>query len=346
MAPSHTLTRCVSVALLVAARPAFAQSEESIRGTVIGAETGEPLGFTIVTVYPNVGKRFTDHLGVFVFSDIPPGRYLLSVRQIGYTPLDTLIVVAEAVPTTMLVSLRHLAIELPAITVFGQSTCTKPGSPDRQTTPALAAVFDQLIENGRRLELLADSYPFRYRLERSLRDVSRRGDSLRATIDTLDLDRNETRRRYRPGRVVSPGTGPFAGRTVVTLASLHELADSTFHEHHCFRLAGRDTIEGRTFVRIDFEPVERLAISDIAGSAYLDSLTYGLRYTVTYLTRPHRSGLDISDLVARTRFRDIAPGVPLQDDVRAVSTLRYNRNAKRVETQRLLTVRFERPLPQ
>lgn len=346
MAPSHTLTQCASVALLlIAARPACAQSEESIRGTVIAAETGEPLGFSIVTLHPNVGKRFTDGLGVFLFSDIPPGRYLLSVRQIGYTPLDTQIVVGDD-PTRILVSLRHLAIELPPITVFGHATCTRPGPPDRATTPALAAVFAQLIENARRLELLADSYPFRYRLERSLRDVSPRGDSLRATIDTLDLDRNETRRRYRPGRVVSPGTGPFAGRTVVTLASLHELADSTFHEHHCFRLAGRDTIEGRTFVRIDFEPAERLAVSDIAGSAYLDSITYGLRYTVTYLTRPQRSGLDVHTLVAHTRFRDIAPGVPLQDHVRAVSTLRSNRNAKRVETQRLLTVRFERPLPQ
>lgn len=341
------LTRRACLALLLTtARAAYAQSGTTIRGSVISTETGEPLGFTIVTLYPQVGKRFTDPAGGFMFPDIPAGRYLLSVRQIGYMPLDTQIVAAQDIPTTILVSLRHLAIQLPAITVYGQSTCTKPGPPDREATPALAAVFDQLIENARRLELLADSYPFRYRLERSLREVSRRGDSLRATIDTLDLDRNETRRRYRPGLVVSPGSGPFSGRTVVTLASLHELADSTFHKNHCFRLAGRDTIEGQTLVRIDFEPTERLAVSDIAGSAYLDSITYGLRYTVTYLTRPHRSGLDISDLVARTRFRDIAPGVPLQEHVRAVSTLRYNRNATRVEMQRLLAVQFQRPLPQ
>lgn len=330
---------------LACAQIASAQ-QPALRGSVTSAETGEPLGFTIVTLHPHIGKRFTDPAGVFRFPDIPAGTYLLSVRQIGYMPLDTQIVLGEDTPRTILVSLRHYAIQLPPITVFGRSTCTNPGPPDRDATPALAAVFDQLIENARRLELLADSYPFRYRLERSLRDVSRRGDSLRATIDTLDLDRNETRRRYRPGLVVSPGSGPFAGRTVVTLASLHELADSTFHENHCFRLAGRDTIEGRTFVRIDFEPAARVAVSDIAGSAYLDSITYGLRYTVTYLTRPQRSGLDISALVARTRFRDIAPGVPLQDDVRAVSTLRSNRNAHRVETQRLLTVRFQRPLPQ
>ena len=319
--------------------------QPSLRGTVVSAETREPLGLSIVTLHPNIGKRFTDPFGVFAFPDIPAGTYLLSVRQIGYAPLDTQIVVRGDGATTILAVLRHLAVELPAITVFGHATCTHPGPPDQEVTPALAAVFDQLIENARRLELLADSYPFRYRLERTLREVNRRGDSLRATIDTIELDRNETRRRYRPGLVVSPGTGPFSGLTVVTLASLFELADSAFQQNHCFRLAGRDTIEGESLVRIDFEPVERLDISDLAGSAYLDSVTYGLRYTETRLTRPQRSGLDIRALVARTRFRDIAPGVPLQDYVRAVSTLRLGPNASRVETQRLLTVHFRRALP-
>lgn len=318
--------------------------QATLRGTVISAESREPLGLSIVSLIPNGGKRFTDPSGVFAFAETPPGTYLLSVRQIGYTPLDTQIVIRAGVTTIMAV-LRHLAVQLPAITVFGHPACTRPGPPDREVTPALADVFGQLLENARRLELLADSYPFRYRLERTLREVNKRGDSLRARVDTIELDQNETRRRYRPGLVVTPGTGPFSGYKVVTVASLHELADSVFHQNHCFRLAGRDTIEGETLIRIDFEPVERLGFSDIAGSAYLDSITYGLRYTETRLTRPQRSGLDIRALVARTRFRDIAPGVPHQDHVRAVSTLRDSRNASRVETQRLLSVRFRRPLP-
>lgn len=322
-----------------------AAQQATLRGTVISAESREPLGLSTVSLIPNGGKRFTDPSGVFAFAETPPGTYLLSVRQIGFTPLDTQIVIHAGV-TTIVAVLRHLAVELPAITVFGQPTCTRPGPPDREVTPALADVFGQLIENARRLELLADSYPFRYRLERTIREVNKRGDSLRARVDTVEFDQNETRRRYKPGLVVTPGTGPFSGDKVVTVASLYELADSSFHQNHCFRLVGRDTIEGETLIRIDFEPVERLEVSDIAGSAYLDSITYGLRYTETRLTRPQRSGLAIRALVARTRFRDIAPGVPHQDYVRAVSTLRDNRNASRVETQRLLNVQFRRPLPQ
>jgi hypothetical protein len=332
---------------MVAALVLFLASAQqaTLRGTVISAESREPLGLTIVSLIPNGGKRFTDPSGGFAFAETPPGTYLLSVRQIGYTPLDTQIVIRAGV-TKIVAVLRHLAVQLPAITVFGHPTCTRPGPPDREVTPALADVFGQLIENAQRLELLADSYPFRYRLERTFREVNKRGDSLRARVDTIEFDQNETRRRYKPGLVVTPGTGPFSGYKVVTVASLHELADSAFHQNHCFRLAGRDTIEGETLIRIDFEPVERLGSSDIAGSAYLDSITYGLRYTETRLTRPQRSGLDIRALVARTRFRDIAPGVPHQDYVRAVSTLRDSRNASRVETQRLLSVRFRRPLPQ
>src|SRR5688572_466904 len=325
---------------------AAAQQHASLRGTVISAETREPLGLTIVTLYPNVGKQFTDAAGVFAFPDLTAGTYLLSVRQIGYVPLDTQLVLRPDAPTTLLIVLRHVAVELPAITVFGNSRCTRPGVPDRDVTPALAAVFDQLIENTRRLELLADSFPFRYRLERSQREVNRRGDSLRAQVDTLEFDQNETRRPYRPGLVVSPGSGPFSGYTVVQLASLHELGDDAFHRTHCFRLAGRDTIEGETLVRIDFEPADHLGSSDIGGSAYLDSVSYGLRFTETRLTRPERSELrEVRSLVARTRFRDIAPGIALQDHVRAIWRYRTGTRQPRVETQRLLDVRFRRPLP-
>jgi hypothetical protein len=318
-----------------------------LRGTVVSAETREPLGLTIVTLYPGLGTQFTDAAGSFSFSELGAGTYLLSVRQIGYVPLDTQLVVRADGPATLRITLRRLAVQLPAITVVGHARCTAPGPPDREVTPALAAVFDQLMENARRLELLADSYPFRYRLERSQREVTRHGDSLRAAVDTIELDQAKTRRGYRPGLVVSPGTGPYSGAMVVTLASLRELADSAFHNSHCFRLAGRDTLEGQALVRIDFEPVDALGSADIAGSAYLDSATYGLRFTETRLTHPERSELSgVRSVVARTRFRDIAPGIVLQDHIRAVWVVRSGPNTNRVETQRLLDVQFSRALPQ
>src|SRR5882762_1091671 len=59
--------------------------QPSLRGTVVRAETGQPLGFSIVTLRPNVGQQFADAAGAFAFSELTIGNYVLSVRQIGYT---------------------------------------------------------------------------------------------------------------------------------------------------------------------------------------------------------------------------------------------------------------------
>jgi len=320
----------------------FAHAQQSIlRGTVTSVETGEPLGFSVVMLRPTQAQRFTDSAGTFTFAELRAGTYLLSVRQIAYAPLDTQIVVTGDTASTVRLALRHLAVELPPVTITAQGACTQPGAPDRSADPALAAVFAQLVENAHRLDVLDDANPVRFRLERTIREVNWRGDTSTVTAGTIELDRRETRRAYRPGNIVRPGWGPFQGTIVVTLASLHELGDSVFHRTHCFQLAGRDTIEGETLVRIDFAPAARLGTSDIAGSAYFDSLTYRLRFTVTALTRPERADIrGLRTLVARTRFRDIVPGVALQDYVRAVWTFGFGPVRNQVETQRTTDVRF------
>ena len=333
--------RASACIVLLATAPLAYSQQSTLHGTVVSAETGEALGFSTVTLLPTQTKRFTDSAGTFTFAGIRAGTYLLSVRQIAYAPLDTQIVVLGDTATTVRLALRHLAVELPPVTITAQGACTQPGAPDRSADPALAAVFDQLVESAHRLDLLDDANPFRFRLERTVREVTWRGDTIPVTAGTIELDRRETRRPYRPGHIVGPGWGPFQDLIVVTLASLHELGDSVFHRTHCFQLAGRDTIEGETLVRIDFAPAARLGTSDIAGSAYLDSLTYRLRFTVTSLTRPERSGIrGLRTLVARTRFRDVAPGVALQDYMRAVTTFGFGPVTSRMETQSTIDVRF------
>lgn len=331
--------------LLLLVVQAGALEPAAVRGRVTAIETGEPLGLSIVTLIPGFGRRFTDQRGVFTFADVPPGTYLLSVRQIGYAPLDTQIVVrggGSHVP----VVLRRLAVELPAITVMGRAVCTRPGPPNRSVTPALAAVFDQLLENARRLEFLADSYPFRFRFERMFVWTNRKGDTTRVEVDTLELESTETRRRYRPGYIVAQGTGPFHDRRVVSLPSLSEFGDSAFQQNHCFRLAGRDTIAGEWLIRIDYEPGEHLRSSDVAGSAFLDPVTYQLRFTETSLTQPQRAQIKgMRALAAHIQFKDVVPGIPLPDHVRATTTYRSGGVANRVETQRLLGVEFKRLMP-
>jgi len=329
---------------LLYAQLATAQ-HSSLRGTVVSAESGEPLGFTIVSLRPNGGRQFTDSAGAFAFTATAAGSYVLSVRQIGYTPLDTEIVVGSDSTTTVRVALRHLAIELPPVTITGR-LCTNPGPPD-STDRALRAVFDQLQENARRYELLADSYPFHYALELSIREVDQRGDTGRPVVRRLQFS-SDNNHPYAVGRVVEPGWGPWGSADsvlVIRSADLQDLGNASFIANHCFRLAGRDTIGAETLVRIDFEPATRIGSADMAGAAYLDSVTYELRYTETSLTRPERSALsNVRSMRFRTRFRNIARGVPLQDSLIAITTYRYGRRTK-IDTQRTVEVRFRRQPP-
>ncbi len=242
----------------------------------------------------------------------------------------------------MRVALRHLAIELPSVTIAG-SQCTNPGRPD-SSEAALFAVFDQLQENARRFELLVDSYPFRYELEISERTVNPRGDTGRPFVRKLEFSSNDTH-PYAVGNVVEPSWGPWGNNgTVVHAADLLDFGNPSFVGNHCFHLAGRDTIAGETLVRIDFEPATHMWSADMEGAAYLDSITYELRYTETSLTRSERSEMqDVRGVNIRTRFRNIAPRVLLQDSLSAIWTYRSRR--KKVETQRTVSVRFRRRPP-
>jgi len=74
---------------------------QSIRGTVILAQTGEPLPFSVVMLSPGGARIFTDAQGGFAFSNLGNGTYLLSVRQIGFSPVDTQITLHGDAPPTV-----------------------------------------------------------------------------------------------------------------------------------------------------------------------------------------------------------------------------------------------------
>lgn len=329
---------CVQVAIA---------QQPTLRGTVLTAESGEPLGFSIVSLLPRFGQRFTDAAGKFEFTPTPAAAYVLSVRQIGYAPLDTQLVITGDTVTSVRVALRHLAIELPPVTIAGNQ-CTNPGPPDSRDT-ALRAVFDQLQENARRFALLADSYPFRYTLELADRTLNQRGDT--GPPATRRLEFSSSDKKYHPyavGRVVERGWGPWGSPNnvlVIASAELDDLGNPDFIASHCFHLAGRDTIGGATLIRLDFEPATHVGSADMAGAAYLDTATYALRYTTTRLTKPDRSELTgVRAVTFRTHFREIARGVPLQDSLVAVTTYRFGKPAN-IQTQRTVEVRFRRQPP-
>src|SRR5207247_4946764 len=130
----------LTILMHAALATAAAAQQGTLTGTVVSATSGEPLPYSIVALLPGFPQRFTDQRGRFAFSGVAPGRYHLVVRQIGYEPIDTAIVVGEDSAPTLRVTLRHLPIELPPVTVTSPQACVATGPPDSVATPQVPAV--------------------------------------------------------------------------------------------------------------------------------------------------------------------------------------------------------------
>jgi hypothetical protein len=359
--PSLRPLLLLAAALLAAGGPDPARAQAaaqpgSLRG-VVRSTLGEPIPYAVVALEPAFPHRFTDDSGSFVFPRVPAGTYHLLARQVGYKPLDTTVTVLPDRPLVVTLALEHLVVELSQINVTAElaraarpSRCTDPGPPDPAKTPELAAIFEQLKQNAERYWMLADSYPAIYRMSRSRGYVDRDGNPVYTSVDTIEL-RTDTRWHYAPGRLLADLQAPHGGTELeVKLPTLPDLADSAFVANHCFRLVGLDTLEGEVYVRVDFRPDERLVEPDADGSAYLDPITYLIQYLTIRLTHPDRAIVELVNLTAKVRFREIAPSIVIAGLITSEASSREHGQLRSPlvqgrELQRLLSVFFTRPLP-
>jgi hypothetical protein len=319
----------------------------------VRSATGEGVPYAVVALQPAFPERFADDSGAFTFREVVPGRYHLHVRQVGFKPLDTAVVVLPNSDLALALTLEHLVVELAEITVTAEVSragraprCTLPGSPDSTQSPELAAIFGQLKQNAERYWMLADSYPVLYRMGRRIGYVDQAGKVRVTSVDTLDL-RTDTRWHYAPGRLVNEVKGPRGDDEVqVNLPTLPDFADSAFVAAHCYRLIGLDTLEGQSYVRIDFRAAERLREPDADGSAYLDPSTYLIRHAMIRLTHPERALVGLATFDARVRYREIAPSIVIVEHVTAAqAAYQGQRLFERREEQDLLNVAVLRRLP-
>jgi hypothetical protein len=338
----------VSVALLaLAGEPGRAVAQAmpergSLRGVVRSAPD-EAVAFAIVALEPGFGPRFTDDSGAFAFAYVGPGTYRLVARQVGFKPLDTMVVAPR--DSTLVLTLEHLVIRLSEVNVVGGPwRCTDPGEPDPAAAPELAAVFAQLRENAERYWMFADSYPAAYWMERRFGDPDGRGGVVTSRVDTVGI-RTDTRWHYAPGRLLAQVRGPRGGMELqLNLPTLPDFADPVFLQNHCFSLAGLDTLEGGSYVRLDFRAAERITTPDAEGSAFLDPWTYLIRFATVRLTRPERLGL--TKFEASVWFREIVPSLVLPARIWKDQTA-YERLVliEHTEDQRTVALSFLRPLP-
>jgi hypothetical protein len=338
--------------------PARAQSigpKGDSTGTIVGVVTmkdgGLPLSYSVVSVSALSRERFSDDKGVFVLNDLPVGQTHLRVRHLGYSPADVLATVHAGQVDTVRVQLVHIAVRLSAVEVRAYPECKNPGAPSASADAAFATVFDQLHQNADQYRLLANTYPYRYEVERTLSTTLVNGTVKIETVDTIGIE-SASRWTYRPGTVItrSGGSRLFGGTLMMNIPTLVHFADPAFIDNHCFYNGGLETVDGADLLRVDFVAASRIPEPDVNGSMYLDPATFQIRRSVLRLSRIPRGVSGLQETEAVTDFREVMASIPIIADIASVNRFVANGRQPKApaaanEHQRLILVEFLKGKP-
>lgn len=114
-----TAALAVVFSLGTVAAPAAAQERGSIIGSVVDAQSQEPLAATRVELVEAHRVEMTREDGLFAFPALAPGTYTLTVDRIGYAPLRATIEVKAGATSSRTMAMRVAAIQVDEIVVTG-----------------------------------------------------------------------------------------------------------------------------------------------------------------------------------------------------------------------------------
>lgn len=329
---AHAAAICAVAAF--AAAPCSAQQGVVVGGVVVSSATGQSLPFATVSVANGI-ERFTSEDGSFSLS-LDPGEHRLRIKQLGYSPLDTLIAVRRGVDLHALTFvLKPVAFTLSTIRTFASSCAAG------ENTGEISGILAELEKNAEREKLLRNDYPFLYDLERRTEVASRSG-TMSVKTDTVRFV-STVNGTYRPGQLVRlvDSTAPN-GLREMRIPELIDLADPAFLANHCFRYAGIERVDSAPAYRIDFKPSSDLNGPDVEGSAFIDSSSYMIRESIFRLTKPDKLRPPIIGIEVTTLYHQIFNGVALFGQINSAQPLTRNEmlHTTQTQNQRLIAVRF------
>jgi hypothetical protein len=316
----------------------------TLNGTVKAEATGQPLPYSTITIDPIGLERFTGQDGAFVLYAVPPGKYKVRVRQLGYVPLDTTLTVSAG-NTTPVFSLVRVANTLADVQVSAPPRmCIVPEENGFVADAELATVLGEARKNAERERLLRRTYPFEFKLAQQ-HDTYDTQDSTHRIVQDTTTFRSDDDWRYRQGKVVSGDKSKVFGDVrVMRLPTLLDFADTRFLTAHCFKYAGMSEEDTIPTHRLDFAPLPEIVAPDVEGSIFIDSATYLIRRAEFRLTKGGSIKPAVLGMTVTTTYREVLPNVALFDEIKSVQPLpRANPGDHSMEfreTQQLLTFRF------
>jgi len=274
------------------------------------ASDGQPIPYGTI-IGPDSSGRFADASGQFSLGDVKDGTYHIRARMLGYSPLDTTITFGPTRPPLLVLRLAPAAIRLSTVPVTArhsrQGACVVTGIPGAGVNPQLAAIFEQLDANIERYNILLQKYPFHYRRKETTLILTDGLPDSTVSVDTSLYDSRD-RRPYHVGSIVyNDVTISGHQRIMMYLPNFADLRDSAFDAAHCFAYMGQEKNE----IRIDFRPADRIKVSDVNGSVYLDAASYIVRRAIFHLTKPKLTSSTVFGLTVTTTFQEVMPLVPI-----------------------------------
>ena len=316
----------------------------TLTGVVRAEATGQPLPYSTVVIDEIGRERFTDQAGAFTYFAIPAGKYKIRIRQLGYTPLDSTIVINSAT-TDRVFLLTKIPSTLASVEVTAPPRrCIVPEENGFVDDPELATFLAEARKNAQRERLLRRTYPFEYRLAQEHDTYDTRDSTHKIVYDTTTF-RSDDDWKYRQGKVVTGDVSKVFGDVrVMRLPTMMDLADTRFLIAHCFKYAGLSDQDSIPTQRIDFAPLPEIIAPDVEGSIFIDSATYLIRRAEFRLTRGGSVKPAILGMKVTTIYREVLPNVALFDQIKSVQPLPPSASEQHPtefrETQALLSFKF------
>lgn len=272
------------VSLLLALGPSVlpgvdAVAAQDVSGEVVGTDPATPVAGALVLLLGSeeeqVGGVLTDDAGRFRIRSVPPGRYRLVVRRIGFADGGTdWFELADDAPVDVRIELQVAAIALEGITAEPDRRCRTIEEDDASTLGRLweearkALELTRFTESSGEILFLARTY------ERDLApNLDIRSESVRHQrgIGVLPFTSAPPESLAQSGYVQNAGDGGwhYFGPDAAALMS------SPFLNTHCLRFHEDHPTGDSIGIRI--EPIPGRQIPDIRGVLWIDRRNLELR---------------------------------------------------------------------
>ncbi|MEX2527098.1 MAG: carboxypeptidase regulatory-like domain-containing protein [Gemmatimonadota bacterium] len=323
-------------------------SAQVVRGTIVDATTGGPIGAVLVVLVDNDGRDrgryLADSRGAFLLKAPAPGRYAPWLELLGLeTHVQQGIRLLGGDTVTLRVPMQVRPIVMDGLEVTADQRCALP----REGGAALQRVWEE-VRKALSLAAYTDSIaPYRYELVKSRRDLDPATLAVRQEVSTTRSVTVQQPITSRPAKVLADSGYVIQdqGSDTYLAPDAAALLSDEFLAGHCFTLrTGFGDHQG--LLGLEFRPLRHISgITDIEGVLWLDRREVLLKWLdYTYVNLPGGlSQLRTSNVGGRIEFTRLPEGTVIVSNwrIRMPVALEYQEPVIRQRRVRLVAIAEE-----